>query len=244
MQIFSSPLTSGGGAGKTPSTHGTHAEKQIERLRNQRDSQREKLPGDSSSSPKQSNMEKTKVFLGSGGDHAVISREKAPAATTSESPAPAATAQADLGQKAVIDSINLSPVSGEVETVAADLNAGAETLRRRDEALDAELARHVKDLAQLLASPNSFNSVDRNAKSADDSGTIVEPGAPIDRQIMMPEKLRRREMVQTGENGTPAVEPDHKDDKQEKRTKGVTQTMEPKYPAPSVGKAGHVEGYL
>lgn len=269
MQISSSSLTGSGGAGKTPAAHRSQLERQIECLQAQRSSLQEKLSGKRSSSAEQSSglgREKTKVIMGSGGDHAIISLGKTPAAATPELSAPAdssantatnietpemgdvaipeagdgaaATAQADMGQKALIKSINLPQISEEAKAVVADLEASAESLQQWDAALDAELVLHVQELAQSVQSPNSSGAGGGEEKSVEDSDTIMEQIASIDQKItMLEQQLRQQEMEPAGGSATQAVASGE-------QAKSVTQEKEPEYPAPTTDSDGHVEGYL
>lgn len=225
MQIFRSPLM----------------ERQIGRTQKQRDNLQEKPSGSNPSSAKPwsgLNMKDTKVIMGSGGDQATLRLGNTQAATTSESPTPIATTHTDMRQKQkeLIDSINLPHVSEETKALVADIEAGVEDLRQREEALDAELAQSMKDLVQILKSPNSSDSVNGDKKSAEDSETIMEKIASNDREILTPEQqLRQRQMDRAAENATPTVAID---------SKGGKQTKEPEYPAPTTDSAGHIEGYL
>lgn len=221
MHIARSPMTGGAGMGRMPSAQVAHADRQPERPQKRKDNQPEKLSDSSSLSPKQSSG--AKVIVGSGGDVAILSMGKTPAAT----------AQAEMGQKALLDSINLPATSEEFESAVADLDAGAENLRQREATLDAELARHVKDLAQIVRSSDSADSAGAEEMAVDDSETIMEQIASRKEEKMMrEEQLRRRDAEQAAGNATQVMTPDAKD---------VTPTENP---APAPDGVRHVEGYL
>ncbi len=219
MQIVNSSWTGGVGV-----AHGPRLGRRNERQQEQGGGQGEKLSGSTSSpgQPSGSAIGKARVIMGSGGDSAILSQE-----------GPAATAQADKGQKAVIENINRPGVSGETKATVADLQASAENVRQREAELDADFAKNVRSLAQSFNSKNALNSTSEVEKSADDSETIIDQ--------------MRQDKEQATVNTNQAVTLDPADGKQTELTKDVTQTEKSEkseYPAPTADNAGHVDGYL
>lgn len=218
MQVHNSQATNGGGVGLTPLTQRPQSERQTGRLQKENASLQEKMPGNGASSLEKSsglNQEGAKVIIGPGGDYAVISRGSLPAATASESAATTTTSQANMNQKALIDSINLPHISEETKSITAELEAGAATLRNREAALDAEFTQSISNLAQTLREANSSRSADRVEKSTDDpdddSETLMERMLSMDEEAISPEEqLRQSQMEQPAGKATQDAAPDSK----------------------------------